>query len=70
MMRLALRQPLTFILCIATNYPRRPTSHMYNLLVTAAEDAWNLDAYEYDRSRFLEYTAESVKARLAKLSTV
>lgn len=42
---------------------------MYNLLVTAAEDAWNLDAYEYDRSRFLEYTAESVKARLAKLTT-
>lgn len=41
---------------------------MYNLLVTAAEGAWNLDAYEYDRSRFLEYTADSVKARLGKLT--
>jgi hypothetical protein len=42
---------------------------MYNLLVTAADGAWDLDAYEYDRSRFLEYTAESVKARFAKLTT-
>jgi hypothetical protein len=41
---------------------------MYNLLVTAAEGAWELDAYEYDHSRFLEYTADSVKARLAKLT--
>lgn len=41
---------------------------MYNLLVTAAEGAWDLDAYEFDRSRFLEHTAESVKARFAKLT--
>lgn len=41
---------------------------MYNLLVTAAEGAWELDAYEYDHSRFLEYTADSVKARFAKLT--
>lgn len=40
---------------------------MYNLLVTAAEGAWDLPAYEYDRTRFLEYTAESLKARFAKL---
>lgn len=40
---------------------------MYNLLVTAAEGAWNLPAYEFDRTRFLEYTADSVKARFAKL---
>jgi hypothetical protein len=40
---------------------------MYNLLVTAAEGAWDLDAYEFDRTRFLEYTADSVKAHLAKL---
>jgi len=42
---------------------------MYNFLVTAAKGAWDLDAYEYDRSRFLEYTAESIKARFAKLTT-
>ncbi|HCL3427726.1 TPA: TIR domain-containing protein [Pseudomonas aeruginosa] len=40
---------------------------MYNLLVTAAEGAWDLPAYEFDRTRFLEYTADSVKARFAKL---
>jgi hypothetical protein len=40
---------------------------MYNLLVTAAESAWDLPAYEYDRTRFLEYTTESIKARFAKL---
>ena len=42
---------------------------MYNLLVTIAEDAWDLDAYEYDRSRFLEYTADSIKARLGNLTS-
>lgn len=42
---------------------------MYNLLVTGAEGAWELDAYEFDRSRFLEFTAESVKARFSELST-
>jgi hypothetical protein len=41
---------------------------MYNLLVTAAEGAWNLPAYEYDRTRFLEYTAESLKAKFQKLN--
>lgn len=40
---------------------------MYNLLVTATEGAWNLDAYEYDRTRFLEYTADNIKARFATL---
>ncbi|WP_063892220.1 TIR domain-containing protein [Burkholderia sp. RF4-BP95] len=40
---------------------------MYNLLVTAAQGAWDLPAYEFDRTRFLEYTADSVKARFAKL---
>jgi hypothetical protein len=42
---------------------------MYNLLVTAAEGAWNLPAYEFDRTRFLEHTAESTKAKFAKLTT-
>ena len=40
---------------------------MYNLLVTAAGGAWDLPAYEFDRTRFLEYTADSVKARFTKL---
>lgn len=40
---------------------------MYNLLVTAAQGAWDLSAYEYDRTRFLEHTAESLKVRFTKL---
>lgn len=40
---------------------------MYNLLVTAAEGAWDISAYEYDRTRFLEYTTDSLKAKFAKL---
>jgi hypothetical protein len=42
---------------------------MYNLLVTAAEGAWDLLAYEYDRTRFLEHTTESIRSRLASLET-
>lgn len=41
---------------------------LYNLLVTASEGAWNLPAYEYDRSRFLEYTAETLQNKFKKLS--
>lgn len=40
---------------------------MYNLLVTASDDAWEMDAYEYDRTRFLEHTADSIRAKFAKL---
>lgn len=40
---------------------------MYNLLVTAIEDAWELSAYEFDKKRFLEYTAESLRTRFATL---
>jgi hypothetical protein len=40
---------------------------MYNLLVTAAEGAWDLPAYEFDRTRFLEYTVDSLKARFGTL---
>lgn len=40
---------------------------MYNLLVTAAKGAWDLPAYEYDQVRFLEYTADSIKAKFALL---
>jgi hypothetical protein len=33
---------------------------MYNLFVTAQDGAWESPGYEYDRSRFLEYTNESL----------
>lgn len=35
---------------------------MYNFLVTSHDGAWDLSAYEYDRDRFLEYSAEKEKA--------
>jgi len=35
---------------------------MYNLLVTAREGVWDLPAYEYDKSRFLEYSNDKEKA--------
>lgn len=41
---------------------------MYNLLVTAMEGAWDEGFYEYDRSRFLEYTNEEVAEALKDLS--
>ena len=33
---------------------------MYNFLVTAMEGAWDNQSYEIDKSRFLEYTTESI----------
>ena len=33
---------------------------MYNFLVTANSNAWDLPAYEYGRERFGEYTAEEI----------
>jgi hypothetical protein len=42
---------------------------MYNLLVTYTQGAWDIPAYEYDRTRFLEFTAESLRARLNSLTT-
>jgi len=41
---------------------------LYNLLVTANKCAWDLPAYEYDRTRFLEHTAETLQNRFKKLS--
>ena len=35
---------------------------MYNLLVTAQRGAWDLPAFEFDKSRFLEYTNDKEKA--------
>lgn len=40
---------------------------MYNLLVTGQENAWKSDVYEYDRSRFLEYTNESLAEKFKVL---
>jgi len=42
---------------------------MYNLLVTSAKGAWDLQTYEFGRDRFLEHTAESVRTRFEKLTT-
>jgi hypothetical protein len=41
---------------------------MYNLLVTSAKDAWESPFYEYDRSRFLEYTTEKIVSAYKGLS--
>lgn len=41
---------------------------MYNLLVTAKDGAWDEVFYEYDRSRFLEYTNEDIATTLKELS--
>lgn len=40
---------------------------MYNLFVTAQEGAWEAGGYEYDRSRFLEYTNESLAEKFKVL---
>lgn len=43
---------------------------MYNLLVTAKRGAWDDPFYEeFDKSRFLEYTTESVAEAFRSLST-
>lgn len=41
---------------------------MYNLLVTAMEGAWDEGFYEYDKSRFLEYTNETIASALKELN--
>lgn len=41
---------------------------MYNLLVTAMKGAWDQGFYEYDKSRFLEYTNEEIASALKGLS--
>ncbi len=41
---------------------------MYNLLVTSNEGAWDLPAYEYDRTRFMEYTSDTLKSRFKALT--
>ncbi len=41
---------------------------MYNLLVTSAQNAWDSPFYEFDRSRFLEYTADKIVSAYKGLS--
>ena len=41
---------------------------MYNLLVTAMDGAWDEGFYEYDKSRFLEYTNDDIASVLKELS--
>lgn len=41
---------------------------MYNFLVTAKDGAWNLPAYEYDRSRFGEYSSPAIMEKYKSLS--
>jgi len=41
---------------------------MYNLLVTAMDGAWEKGSYEYDKSRFLEYTNDDIASVLKELS--
>jgi hypothetical protein len=41
---------------------------MYHLLVTARDGAWDEAFYEYDRSRFLEYTNDEIAKRFQKLT--
>ena len=40
---------------------------MYNLLVTSNVGAWDVSAYEFDRERFGEHTAETLVDRFKKL---
>ncbi|WP_339800458.1 FRG domain-containing protein [uncultured Marinobacter sp.] len=41
---------------------------MYNLLVTAKRGVWDAPFYEFDKSRFLEYTTESIAEAFKSLS--
>lgn len=41
---------------------------MYNLFVTAEDRVWNKSHYQYDRSRFLEYTNKKLSEALKELS--
>ncbi|SHN30700.1 FRG domain-containing protein [Rhizobacter sp. OV335] len=42
---------------------------MYNFLVTSQDGAWEGDDYEYERSRFLEYTNSDIASRFEELKT-
>ncbi|UVL86024.1 FRG domain-containing protein [Pseudomonas sp. B21-028] len=40
---------------------------MFNFLVTSLDGAWDYPGYEYDRSRFLEYTSDDIAASFQEL---
>lgn len=40
---------------------------MFNFLVTSRPGAWDLPGYEYERSRFLEYTSDEITASFREL---
>jgi len=42
---------------------------VYNLVVSGNDTAWDLPAYEFPRSRFLEYTIDSIKNQHKELTT-
>ncbi|MCB5943936.1 hypothetical protein [Acidocella sp. KAb 2-4] len=41
---------------------------MFNIMVTASDNAWEEGAYTWDRTRILEYTEEPIRGRLHTLS--
>lgn len=41
---------------------------MYNLMVTAADNAWEEGSYVWDKSRIFEYTTDEIKNRFSGLS--
>jgi hypothetical protein len=41
---------------------------MFNLLVTGQNGAWDSEFYQYDKSRYLEYTNESIASALSELN--
>jgi hypothetical protein len=41
---------------------------MYNLLVTASDNAWEDGSYVWDRSRIFEHTADEIRNRFASLA--
>ncbi len=41
---------------------------MYNLLITSQKGAWDKEFYEYDRSRFLEYTNDQLHTKFKDLT--
>jgi hypothetical protein len=42
---------------------------MFNFLVTADNGAWDRLGYEYDRSRFLEYTSEDIAVSFREMKS-
>ena len=40
---------------------------MFNFLVSSKDNAWDLPGYEYDRSRFLEFTSNEIAASFSEL---